>query len=293
MEPIRTAVILAAGRGTRLNPLTGDQVPKPLLPFQGRPLLEWSIQALHQAGVERVLIGTGHLASTLHEWRQGWVQGQEWAARKPDEIRKDDEPRKAPPEITFVHNPDYATTGSILTLLRFKDIVREPFLLLESDLLYSPSGLQGFVERTTTRPRQEGVEGSTSAGRVDPTPRSWMLATGPLPIDDNVFVQVHPTDGRFARCDKHLPESLRVQVLTGIWALEAGILPKLDALMSQRALSPGLDYETVLGVYSENVSPIGVDLSHGFIWTEIDSPTHHTFATQQVWPRIREEYTSE
>ena len=53
-------LLLAAGRGERMRPLT-DQTPKPLLPVQGKPLLQWHLEALQRAGVHRVLINTAWL----------------------------------------------------------------------------------------------------------------------------------------------------------------------------------------------------------------------------------------
>lgn len=54
------ALILAAGRGQRMRPLT-DQVPKPLLPVAGRPMIEWHLRALAAAGVKTVVINTAWL----------------------------------------------------------------------------------------------------------------------------------------------------------------------------------------------------------------------------------------
>ena len=47
------AVILAAGRGERMRPLT-DHTPKPLLTVRGKRLIEWQLEALARAGVKRV-----------------------------------------------------------------------------------------------------------------------------------------------------------------------------------------------------------------------------------------------
>ena len=55
------AIILAAGRGERMRPLT-DHTPKPLLPVQGRPLIEWHIEALAAAGVRDIVINTAWLS---------------------------------------------------------------------------------------------------------------------------------------------------------------------------------------------------------------------------------------
>jgi MurNAc alpha-1-phosphate uridylyltransferase len=54
------ALILAAGRGERMRPLT-DSTPKPLLPVCGRPMIEWHLQALARAGVREVVINTAWL----------------------------------------------------------------------------------------------------------------------------------------------------------------------------------------------------------------------------------------
>jgi len=57
--PLR-AIVLAAGRGERMRPLT-DHTPKPLLPVHGRPMIEWHLQALARDGLQEVLINTAWL----------------------------------------------------------------------------------------------------------------------------------------------------------------------------------------------------------------------------------------
>lgn len=56
MKP-HTALILAAGRGERMRPLT-DHCPKPLLPVHGKPMIEWQLEALARDGVREVVINT-------------------------------------------------------------------------------------------------------------------------------------------------------------------------------------------------------------------------------------------
>ena len=58
------AMILAAGRGERLRPLT-DTVPKPLLEVAGKPLIEHHILALSAAGFSEIVINQGHLGNLL------------------------------------------------------------------------------------------------------------------------------------------------------------------------------------------------------------------------------------
>lgn len=60
----RTAMVLAAGRGTRMRPLT-EQIPKPLLPLGGKPLLDHALDRLAEAGVELVVINAHWQADRL------------------------------------------------------------------------------------------------------------------------------------------------------------------------------------------------------------------------------------
>jgi MurNAc alpha-1-phosphate uridylyltransferase len=58
------AIILAAGRGQRMRPLT-DDTPKPLLPVHGKPLIEWHIEALARGGVREIVVNTAWLEDRL------------------------------------------------------------------------------------------------------------------------------------------------------------------------------------------------------------------------------------
>lgn len=67
LERPRAAMILAAGRGTRMRPLT-DVVPKPLLRVRGQPLIERHVLALAQAGIERIVINLAWLGSQIRDY---------------------------------------------------------------------------------------------------------------------------------------------------------------------------------------------------------------------------------
>ncbi len=58
------AMILAAGRGERMRPLT-DHCPKPLLPAGGKPLLQWHIEALAAGGITSIVINHAHLGRQI------------------------------------------------------------------------------------------------------------------------------------------------------------------------------------------------------------------------------------
>ena len=63
-HPSPRALILAAGRGERMRPLT-DTTPKPLLPVRGKPLMQWHLEALARGGVQRVVVNTAWLGEQI------------------------------------------------------------------------------------------------------------------------------------------------------------------------------------------------------------------------------------
>ena len=71
------AMILAAGRGERMRPLS-DQTPKPLLRVGGKPLIVWQIEALERAGFRDIVINASHHAAQLTEFLD---DGDRWGVR--------------------------------------------------------------------------------------------------------------------------------------------------------------------------------------------------------------------
>src|SRR5579859_5901047 len=79
------AVILAAGLGTRLRPLTLT-TPKPMLPIQGRPLLDWTLGAL-PAAVDRVVVVIHHLGEQIEDYLRRQAHIPQW------EVVRQEQPR--------------------------------------------------------------------------------------------------------------------------------------------------------------------------------------------------------
>lgn len=118
-QTIETAVILAAGRGTRLQPYTFD-IPKGFMQVGEEKLIERSVRLLKESGIKNIIIGTGH----LHEHYVAFA--------KKNGLK------------TFL-SPDFATTGSFHTLIYGSDLIKGDFLLLESDLLYHSNAIKGLL----------------------------------------------------------------------------------------------------------------------------------------------------
>lgn len=117
MKRVKTAVILAAGMGTRLYDVTNDLIPKGFLELNGKTLIERSIEKLRSIGIEKIYIVTGHLNEFY------------------DELSK---------KYNFIEtrrNRRYRTTGSMTSLSVLEKELDEDFLLLESDIVYEVYGL--------------------------------------------------------------------------------------------------------------------------------------------------------
>lgn len=72
--PTVRALILAAGRGERMRPLT-DHTPKPLLQVGGKPLLQAWVEALERAGVGQIVLNTAWLGEQVEAFARDWPQG--------------------------------------------------------------------------------------------------------------------------------------------------------------------------------------------------------------------------
>jgi choline kinase len=115
-EPVREAVILAAGRGTRLGK-RGEQMPKGFLELGGTPIIEQSLLKLLDGGIEQITLVTGFMAERYDALA--------------DRV----------PCVRTVRNEHYAASGSMFSLYGARDLVRSDFLLLESDLIYERRAL--------------------------------------------------------------------------------------------------------------------------------------------------------
>src|SRR5437764_6320398 len=79
---MRKAVVLAAGRGTRMGDIT-TEIPKAMLPVRGKPLLEHVLDALALAGVERFLMVVGYRREVIEDHFRNWCLPVEFRVQEP------------------------------------------------------------------------------------------------------------------------------------------------------------------------------------------------------------------
>lgn len=115
---VEKAIILSAGQGRRLSPLTDDR-PKCLIDLAGRSVLHWQLLHLAQAGIKEVVVVTGFGAEQVDA-----------------EIA-----RVAPAGLTVrtLFNPFYGLTDNLATVWLARGEMTGPFLLLNGDTLFEPA----------------------------------------------------------------------------------------------------------------------------------------------------------
>lgn len=119
------AVILAAGKGTRMRELT-DELPKPMLRVQGRPILEHILEGIKSAGVREFFIVTGWKAEVIENY---FGDGQKWGVN-----------------IRYARQLVQDGTGKAPELAK-EFIGPSPFLLTYGDILVQPETYQRMVHR--------------------------------------------------------------------------------------------------------------------------------------------------
>ena len=67
MKKIDVAVIMAGGKGSRLRSITNDEIPKPMVPVDGKPLLEYQVEALKEYGIKKIVMIVCHLGEKIME----------------------------------------------------------------------------------------------------------------------------------------------------------------------------------------------------------------------------------
>ena len=239
---IKQAVILAGGMGTRLKDIT-KEMPKGFLEIDEIPIVEQSIQKLIASGIEEIIIGTGH----CNEWY--------------------DDLAKKYHIIKTIKNENYENTSSMGTLEVCAPLIKDEFLLLESDLIYDEVGLKVLIND-----KRDNV----------------ILASGKTNSFDEVYLDFDE-NGILTKVSKNIDEIASPNTeLVGIVKISKDILNQMvEFYINNREEYAKIDYENVLEILAKE-NPIFVNKINYYSWAEIDDERMYQRAVNEIYPRIIE-----
>jgi L-glutamine-phosphate cytidylyltransferase len=240
------AVILAAGRGTRIQELTNG-LPKCLLPFGEKTILDFQLDSLLQAGISEIAMVVGHaegkIADHLQQHQQDKLSG-----------------------ITLISNPDFACTNNIYSLwLAKKWVGEDAFVCLNADVLFHPGILLPalcthddlsvivdweFREETTKVIIQDGrvVKLSKSVSRDDYS---------------GTFVNIARFSSRGGRC----------------------LFAKIESMLGEGRVDQF--FNDAIGQLSAEGTKVGFTETDGLPWAEIDDANDLRYAHTVVYPALK------
>ncbi len=168
-------VILAAGKGTRLRPLT-EHTPKPLVKVAGKSLLDHIVEAL-PSSVDEIILVTGYLEEQIKAYCGSQFHGK---------------------KVTYVTQVEQKGTAHALWLC--KDLLKGRFLFMFADDLHGPNDIaratsyvRSMLTLTTNTPEKFGIvvrhpDGTLAQIIEKPEhPPSNLASTGVMVLDDNIF----------------------------------------------------------------------------------------------------------
>lgn len=240
MQTLKTAVILAAGMGTRLRSIFNGK-PKGLLEIGGKTLIKESLRRITLGGITDIIIVTGYSAD--HYQRE---LAEEY------------------PQIRYIPNREYDTTGSMHSLFQVRKLITSDFLLLESDLLYEDRCISALIQ--SKHKTEILISGKTGSG-------------------DEVYV--FGENNKVSFINKAKSETLTCQgELVGISKLHLMFFAQLCEYYESNLVKLQNAH------YEECISDLSLThLVHylkipDIIWTEIDNPDHYRRALKEIFPRI-------
>lgn len=119
---VKTAVIMAAGMGTRFGKYT-ESIPKGFIPFKGKAMVIRSIETLIDYGIEKIIIGTGYKKEAYEALTEKY------------------------PQVVCCHSPRYAETNCLYTLWNCREAVGDDdILMLDSDLVFERRAISELLD---------------------------------------------------------------------------------------------------------------------------------------------------
>jgi 2-aminoethylphosphonate-pyruvate transaminase len=230
--------------GTRLRSVHAN-LPKGLLTIGGVTLVPRSIEQLRSSGIREIVLVTG------------------WGAEAYERMVAE-----RFPFVRCVHNPDFATMGSMHSLYLAREALPDDFLLLESDLLYEQRALLELL----------------AAPRGD-----YVLVSGATGQGDEVFA--YAEGRRLVALSKtrrdHAPSSGE---FTGISRVTAEFMTKFCRHFEELGANAGnCAYDDAFAALAQGHTVWLLSIPD-LVWCEIDDPQHHALALARVLPALAKSF---
>jgi choline kinase len=239
------AVILAAGRGTRIEPVTHG-MPKCLLDFGGRTILDYQIDGLRAAGVSRIGIVVGHRGHRIVE-HIGRTFGD------------------CLESFHFIYNPVFATTNNIYSLWLAREWAwSSSFVCLNADVLCHPAILLPAV--ASERP---------ASMIVDP---EWRDETMKVVIRNGDVVRM----GKSIPETEYSATYVGITAFSR--GAAASLFDEMGRMVAEGCVNEF--FNAAVQRLIERGLRVGFSPTRGLPWAEVDDAADLTFARSQVYPRM-------
>jgi choline kinase len=235
------AVILAAGRGSRLGPATAEK-PKCMVELLGRPLLSWQIAALQRAGVADIVVVTGYRREIIEALG-----------------------------VKTRHNARWAETNMVASLLVARDLIDQPALVCYSDIVYATDVVAALMRSKAELSITYDLDWLTLWQRRFADPRSDAES---FVIDDGFRVrEIGNKVDDLAQVMGQYMGLLRLTPLSLRW-IDGVLSAERDPVRRDK-----LDMTSLLSrIIAAGYAVTGVPTHGG--WSEVDSPNDLAVATE-------------
>ena len=242
------AIILAAGAGVRLKK-EKNALPKGLIEIEGKPLLEYSLEALSRHGITDVIIVVGFEHQKIRN-RFGSSLGDL--------------------KIEYVLNEKYAESGSMYSFALVQDFIEDEIILLESDLIYEPRA----INKLLTAQHKNCILVTALSGSGDEV----YICTNEKQQITELGKKI-PLNHR-----KHA-----IGELAGISRYESSFLDSVFKTSRDDIAAGNFDYhyESVVFETSKSAEPVYALLADDLLWYEIDTDIDLAQAREVIYPMIR------
>lgn len=240
------AVILAAGRGVRIRPLS-DELPKPLIKIGDKTLIEYYLLKLAKEGIREAVIVIGHLGNKIKEHLGNFYCGI---------------------SIKYVVNNDYLSTGTMYSFYKSKDMIGDDIVLLEADLLYD----EHMLNKVLNSDYKDLIVVSKLTGTGDEVlvasnDKAKITAIGKK-IERNNIV------GEYIGVTKFSKEYVK-EFFTFVF----------DKYLKKGELN-GYYEDYFIDFFKSNGNPMHYLLIDNLVWIEIDNEKDLEYAKKEIFPKI-------